>query len=202
MITARDSILSAVHPRLAGRAAPFLLALDGPSGAGKSTLAAALAAALPSVVLVSSDDFYAAHVPSAEWDLMPPAERAAQAVDWRRLRVEALEPLKAGRPARWRPFDFEAVQADGTYPLRAAPEVRAPAAVIVLDGAYSSRPELADLIDLSVLVEAPAAVRRTRLAAREPAAFLVEWHARWDAAEAYFFGQVRPPSAFDLVVST
>jgi hypothetical protein len=26
------------------------------------------------------------------------------------------------------------------------------------------------------------------------------WHSRWDAAEDHYFGSVRPPATFDLVV--
>ena len=43
----------------------------------------------------------------------------------------------------------------------------APANVIVLDGAYSARPELSDLIDLSVLVDVPVALRHEHLSTRE-----------------------------------
>lgn len=194
-------VLAVLRPRLAGRAAPFLVAVDGRSGAGKSTLAGRLREALAPAVIVPSDDFYAAHIPAAAWDAHPPAWRAKEALAWQRLRADALEPLLAGRPARWQPFDFEAPRPDGTYPLRARPETRAPARLIILEGAYSSRPELADVIGLAVLVEAPGAVRRARLAAREDAAFLAEWHARWDAAEDYYFTHVRPPTAFDVVLS-
>jgi uridine kinase len=79
-------------------------------------------------------------------------------------------------------------------------EQREPAPVIVIDGAYSARPELADLLDLTVLVDAPESVRRARLEAREEPAFLHAWHQRWDDAERYYFGQVRPIESFDLVV--
>src|SRR5438094_376211 len=74
--------------------------------------------------------------------------------------------------------------------------------LIALDGAYSTRPELVDLIDLTVLVDAPLQFRHARLAAREAACFLEAWHRRWDDAEAHYFTHVRPPSSFDLVVST
>ncbi len=130
-----------------------------------------------------------------------PEQRAADVIDWRRLRAEALEPLLAGQTARWHPFDFEAPQPDGTYAMSAEFVERPPADLIVLDGIYSTRAELADLIDLSVLVEVPLSVRHARLDAREDADFLAGWHARWDAAEAYYLTHVRPPSAFDLVVT-
>ncbi|MEO8612897.1 MAG: hypothetical protein ABI690_33695 [Chloroflexota bacterium] len=117
------------------------------------------------------------------------------------MRTDALEPLLAGKIARWHPFDFEKLRPDGTYPLSEHFVERQPADVIVLDGAYSTRPELADLIDLTVLVDVPISVRHARLDAREPADFLQSWHARWDESEAYYFTHVRPKSAFDLIVS-
>ena len=76
-----------------------------------------------------------------------------------------------------------------------------PGPVIIIDGAYSCRPELTDLLDLSILVDAPQDARRKRLADREAEKFLEEWHQRWDAAEAYYFSEIRPRSSFDLIVS-
>jgi uridine kinase len=197
---AADEILAQIRQLLARRSPPILVAFDGGSGAGKSTLAEWVAQALDAV-LVQSDDFYAAHIADAEWEAFSPAARAAAAIDWRRLRSEALEPLLAGKPARWHAFDFETgPRPDGTYAMRTDFVVREPRPVIVLDGAYSTRPELADLIDLAVLVDVPVALRHQRLAAREEPAFLAAWHKRWDAAEDYYFSQVRPPAVFDLVV--
>ena len=77
-----------------------------------------------------------------------------------------------------------------------------PASVIILDGVYSSGPQMADLVGLSILVEAPNEQRLTRLAKREEAEFLTQWHARWDAAEDFYFSSVRPKESFDVVVTT
>jgi uridine kinase len=152
--------------------------------------------------LVQSDDFFAAGISNAEWDARTPEERAADAIDWRRVRGEALEPLLAGRPARWHAFDFAAgVRPDGTYAIRSEYIDREPARVIVLEGAYSTGGALTDLIDLTVLVDAPREVRHDRVQAREEREFLVAWHARWDAAEEVYFTQIRPRSSFDLVVT-
>lgn len=180
---------------------PILVAFDGPSGSGKSTLAALVAAELGAAV-VPSDDFFAAEITDAEWDALSPRARAAAAIDWRRLRAQALVPLLAGKVASWHPFDFAAgTRPDGSYAM--APDVltRSASAVIVLEGAYSSRPELADLIEFAVLVDLPIAERHRRIAIRDDEAFAVAWHARWDAAEDYYFSEVRPPSWFDLVVT-
>jgi len=200
-VSAASLIVAEVRRRMRDRqgGGPLLVALDGGSGSGKSTLAAAdLDAAI-----VESDDFFAADITDAEWDAMGPKERAAAAIDWRRLRREALEPLLAGKSASWHPFDFAAgTRPDGTYAMAAEAVTRGPASVFVVDGAYSARPEVSDLIDLAVLVDVPTSERRLRIAVREEdMAFLAAWHARWDAAEDYYFTHVRPPASFDLVVA-
>jgi uridine kinase len=175
--------------------------MDGRSGAGKSTIAAAIIDRLRATV-IPTDDFFAADVTSAGWEARTAAERARDGIDWERMRRSALDPLLAGQPAVWYPFDFVAgARGDGTYAMSPEPVRREPAPVIILDGAYSARPELADVIDLAVLVEVPASVRLARLAAREEPAFLAAWHDRWDAAEDYYFTTLRPPGAFDLVVT-
>ena len=191
-----------VARRLLEKHQPRVVALDGPIGAGKSTLAAALAAATPACV-IPSDDFFAAEITAAGWDARSPAERARDAIDWRRLRQCTLEPLRAGQRAVWRPFDFAAGErADGTYPM-AEYELRVdPAPLIILEGAYSSRPELADLLDLTVLVDTPLPIRLARIAKRDSPDFLEAWHQRWDDAEAYYFRTVRPWTSFDLVLDT
>jgi uridine kinase len=194
-----DSILTAIRLRMEHGKFPILVALDGGSGVGKSTLALLITQAL-NAALIQSDDFYAAHISHAEWESRSTEQRITDVIDWRRLRIEALEPLLAMKPARWHPFDFEAVRPDGTYPMRTDFVECQPANIILLDGAYSSRPELADLIDLSILIDVPVAVRHARIAARE-SNNMDSWHARWDAAEAYYLTHVRPKSSFDLVVT-
>jgi uridine kinase len=193
-------IVDAIQRLLDGEGGPVVVAVDGPSGAGKSTVAAALAAAT-SAVVVPGDDFFAAEITAADWDARDPSERARDCIDWRPLRRDALEPLRAGRIAEWRSFEFaDGERADGTYAMSSEVSRRDPAQIIILDGAYSSRPELADLIDLSILIDAPASVRQLRLAEREEPSFLAAWHARWDAAEAFYFTHLRPPPTVDLVV--
>jgi uridine kinase len=153
--------------------------------------------------MITSDDFFAAEITATEWAARTPAERARDTIDWRRLRRLALEPLRAGRPAIWQPFDFASGErADGSYAMATNTVQRQPAPVIILEGAYAARPELADLIDCAMLIETPAATRELRLAAREDPAFLAAWHERWDAAEAYYFSAVRPPASFDIIVDT
>jgi uridine kinase len=192
-------VVAAIRARLVSTRA-LVVAIDGRSGSGKSSVAEAVAQAIDAVI-VPCDDFFPASISNAEWDRRTPEQRAADAIDWRRLKREAIDPLRTGRKANWHAFDFLAgPRGDGTYLLKATPTALAPKPVVLLDGAYSARPELGDVLDLSVLVEATPTTRETRLAAREGAGFLRQWHTRWDLAEEYYFGHLRPPSAFDVAV--
>lgn len=168
---------------------PLVVALDGRSGAGKSTLAAALAGELEATV-VDGDAFFAGGV-HLRGD--SPEARAHACIDWRRQR-EVLAELRSGRSATFRAFDWSAF--DGS--LEGAPTTCAPRPLVVLEGVYSARPELGDLLDLRVLVEVPDDVRLERLRAREGG--IGPWEAQWHEAEAWYFAHRAPRPHFDLVV--
>jgi uridine kinase len=189
-----QTLLAAVAAT-APKSGPLVVALDGRSGTGKSSLAAALALETEAG-LVHGDDFYSpvlAQSSPEERAKLTDAEVADSVFDWRRLRTVVLEPLVDRRPAIFRPYDWE--RNDGS--LGAVQQVE-PGGLVVLEGVYSARPELADLVDLAVQVEADPAVRWARLAGRpdDPA-----WTQFWDRGEDYYFRVVRPAEGFDLRVS-
>lgn len=167
---------------------PTLVAIDGRSGVGKSTFAGELARVLNAAV-IDGDDFFAGGV---EVRADTPRERAASCIDWRRQRP-VLESLRQNRPATWRRFDWDAF--DGSLESR---ETRCdPRPIILLEGVYSGRPELADLLDARYLLTVPPEVRLARLLSREGA--IGPWERQWHEAEEHYFSEVAPPSGFDLV---
>jgi uridine kinase len=148
-----------VRRLLADGAVPVVVGIDGRSGAGKSTLAAdlarTLAAAGTTVTVIEGDQFYSGGS-AATWDRRSPIEKAERVIDWRRQR-RVLEDLRASGVAEWHPFDWEAADWDtDLVPLAAAPVVAAAADVVVLEGAYSCRPELHDLLALRVFLQVTA----------------------------------------------
>lgn len=186
------------HEPTADRARPVVVALDGGSGAGKSVLAQAVALHTGGSVL-DGDDFYAPRL-GREGLVAAEARSVAEladdgVIDWRRLRSQALEPLAAGRPARYHPYDWDAY--DGRLLEREV--VVEPAPVVIVDGVFSARPELADLVDLRVLVRTPAALRTQRVVERDEND--PRWLAVWSSAEQHYFTHVSPPDGFDLLVS-
>ena len=175
--------------RAQGLDRPFTVALDGRSAVGKTTLAAQLAEMLEATV-IEGDDFYAGGI---EVRSERPAELVATCIDWKHQRL-ALEALRAGRDASWHAFDWEAF--DGR--ACAALTVKSPRPVLILEGVYSARPELSDLIDLAVMVRADEAIRESRLIARE--GHITPWERQWQAAEDYYFEFIRPLTSFDALI--
>jgi uridine kinase len=183
------ALVEQIGLRRVGRQRPYCVALDGRSGAGKSTLAKRLADAM-NATLLDGDGFFAGGV-AIRGDL--PEHRARDCIDWRRQRA-VLEALRAARTASYLAFDWQAF--DGS--LEREPTVVEPRAVVIVDGVYSARPELADLLDLRVLLRVPDDVRRVRLLAREQS--LTDWERQWHEAEEWYFAHAAPPAGFDVIV--
>lgn len=167
---------------------PVILALDGRSGAGKSTLAEALATEIEAAI-IEGDDFYAGGTglrgDNAE-------ARIDACIDWPRQR-QVLQGLRAGQAVEWRAFDWDAFDGRLCHP----PKWLSPAWHVILEGVYAARPELADLLDLRVLVEVAPDIREARLLAREGA--IGPWERQWHEAEDLYFRNVMPPERFDLI---
>jgi uridine kinase len=171
---------------------PLLVALDGRSGSGKSTFAAAVGRRTGALV-IDGDDFYRGGS-GQYWDALDVRTKLDLVLDWRDQRA-VLERLRRFEAATWRTYDWEAD--DG----RRREEITAgPSDIVILDGAYSARPELTDLYALRVVLEVSRDVRRERLLRREGLRYRAEWEARWGDAEELYFETVMPPAAFDLVL--
>jgi uridine kinase len=184
-----DRVIKAAARWQAAQPGVLVLAIDGHGAAGKSTIADAVARAT-GAALVHTDDFFRA--PPAPARLAAADTRAMEDYyDWRRLRAQALEPLRARHAATFRRFDWE--RGRGLDGRVAVP----PSDLILVEGVFSAATELSDLVDRSVFVETPEPerLRRLRRLVRPE-----EWDEDWLAAERSYFGRTRPPSSFDLVV--
>jgi uridine kinase len=155
-----------------------LIGIDGCGGAGKSTLAGSLGAA----AVVALDDFYvgSGFVPDA--------------LDWRRLRAEVLVPLRAGRTARYRRFDWDAGALAEWHAVR-------PSGLVVVEGVTVLRRELRDLFDHRIWVEAPRALRLARGVERDGEDARGRWEREWMPAEDAYVADHRPQDAADETVS-
>src|ERR1700730_7762712 len=77
----------------------LIAGIDGAGGAGKSTLASGISDAFEGrVSIVGCDDFYRPLI-STQNSRLTPEEAYENYFDWRRLRDEALMPLRDGKRA-------------------------------------------------------------------------------------------------------
>ena len=167
----------------AGRGGVLIVAIDGPGGSGKSTIAAAVTEATGAALVHTDDFFRPGGGPEGSLD---------RYYDWRRLRAQALEPLRARRDAVFRRFDWDRGRGLG------GPVTVSPAGLLLLEGVFSAAPQLADLVDRTVFVDTPEPERLRRLRGRIAPE---EWDDNWLLAEQAYFGLTRPPTSFDLTVS-
>ena len=67
--------------------------------------------------------------------------------------------------------------------------------MIIVEGVYAARPELADLVDVAVYLGVDPEVRAGRYAERQNDP---HWRRFWERGEAHYFSAVRPPASFDI----
>jgi energy-coupling factor transporter ATP-binding protein EcfA2 len=132
-------------PRLGG---VRVVAIDGPSGSGKSTLAREVAAAHPTAVLISTDDF-------ATWD--DPVSW------WPRFEHGVLEPLQKGRTG-----GYQRVEWPGGIPrLGSWVDIPVPD-ILIIEGVSAGRRAVQDRLSCLVWVNfTQASARLDRAVARD-----------------------------------
>ena len=176
----RAAVRRAVAVAGAGDRTPVLL-IDGPSGAGKSSLADALVARWPAPAhprLIRMDDIYPG------WHGLDAASSA--------IGRELLEPLRAGRPGRWRRWDWagerfaEWHRVEGTAP-------------VIIEGCGTLSASNVRLADLAVWLDADDALRKERALARDGATFEAHWDA-WQQDFDRYVAREHPRAGAHLVL--
>jgi uridine kinase len=173
------------------RSDPMVVGIDGCGGAGKSTLAKGVSEAFAGrVSIVRCDDFYRPLI-GAQYVQLTPRQAYENYFDWRRLRDEALMPLRDGKPARYQRYDWAADSLAEWIEIH-------PREIVIIEGVFSMRPELRPLIDVTIFIETPRDERVRRMSARAQPS--TSWMARWVAAENWYLEHIAPHRHADLVI--
>jgi uridine kinase len=154
-----------------------LVVVDGPAGSGKTTFADRLAGALGGAPVVHLDDLYDG------WTLDGVVDR---------LRTQVLDPVAAGRAARFLGYDWAAA-------AFAVPTTVPATGVLLVEGCGAAARSLDDVVSLRVWVSAPPEVCARRWADRGGAAMTLHQPA-WAEAEAAVFAREDTAARADVRV--
>jgi uridine kinase len=170
-------VVAAVVAALRGRQGTRWIGVDGKGASGKTALAARIAAALAGSVVVHIDDF-------ARPDLR----------GWDRGRFvrEVLQPLLAGRPARYQRWDFDRnVGAEWHMVPTGVP--------VVVEGVSATDVRLGVPWDFTIWVEVPYEIRLARALERDGRRMMERWLTDWMPSEDAYEQEQRPQDRIDLV---
>jgi len=176
------------------------VALDGRSGSGKSTLAAYLASTLPSLAVIEGDEFYAGGS-KRRWSARQADENMQNCVDWK-TQKSVLTELKSSGFASWKAFDWHSEHWNSdTVPFCKHESTCSIAAVVLLEGVYSARTELASLFDIRALLTIPRRIREKQLHAREINNTRTTMDTLWLNAENHYFDHQLDHQSLSLILS-
>jgi uridine kinase len=179
------------------------VAVDGVDGAGKTVFADELAQQLRlanrPIVRVSADDFHHVRAVRYRRGRASPAGFFLDSYDYASLRERVLDPLGPDGSRRYQAAGHDL----GTDQLVSPPhQLAEPGAVLIVDGLFLHRDELAGTWDLSIFLRVPFHVSVARLATRDgiaadPAHPSV---ARYVEGQRLYFAACTPWRRADLVV--
>jgi uridine kinase len=195
-------LIAALVPQPAGPDC-VRVGIDGVDGAGKTCFADELAAALHRrgrpVVRVQADDFHQVKALRYRRGRSSPTGFWLDSYDYRRLWADVLTPLGPAGSRRYRPAAHD-LKTDAV--LWPPPVTAAPGAVLVLDGLFLHRDELAGAWELSVFLDVGFDETARRMAARDgsPADPEHPSLARYVLAQRHYLASCRPWQRADVVV--
>ncbi|UUX34733.1 uridine kinase family protein [Fundicoccus culcitae] len=168
----------------------LILAIDGRCGCGKSTLADQLGLQLNAEVF-HMDDYF---LPKERRT----PDRLAQVggnVDYERVEMELLQPLRAGEAVSYRPYDCST----GQYEVAVT---RKPTPIVLVEGSYSMHPKLQVYYDLTIFVNCAKNIQLSRLKERESAESYAKFIEKWIPYEEKYFASFDILNKSDFVIDT
>lgn len=170
----------------------LLIGIDGCGGSGKSTLATKLKDHSPNITVVHMDDFY---LPTSQIIKLCPEKKPIGAdFDWKRVLNQVLEPLSNNQEGHYQRYDWEK---DDLVEWHTVPI----GGIVIVEGVYSIREELADKYDFKIWVDCPREIRLLRGLERDGEEARDRWENNWMISEDIYVNEHKPFERADLVVN-
>ncbi|HEX7065410.1 MAG TPA: uridine kinase [Bacillales bacterium] len=167
----------------------LMVGVDGFGGSGKSTLARKAEALGGEVTIVEMDDFF---LPSVEREKNRKQNEIGD-VDWRRVKEQVLMPLSKDQDGNYQRYDWDS---DQLAEWHAVPT----GGIVVVEGVYSTRNELAGFYDYKIWVESPRELRLQRGIERDGEEAREWWEKEWMPEEERYARAQNPKASADLVI--
>ncbi|MEK3929955.1 uridine kinase family protein [Bacillus sp. FSL R7-0642] len=169
----------------------LIIGIDGCGGAGKSTLANKIKSKFSTVTIVHMDDFY---LPSAQIVNEHPTNKSVGAdFDWKRLLQEVLDLISKGVEGCYKRYDWETDSLAETHNVPAI-------GIVIIEGVYATRQELAEMYDLKIWVNCPRETRIKRGIARDGEIARDMWENNWMVAEDMYVESHKPHEFADYII--
>lgn len=157
-----------------------VIAIDGCCASGKTTLAAELAERFDMQIIHMDDFFLLPEMRTAERLSKPGGN-----VHFERFVNEVAAGIKSGREFRYRIFSCKKGAFDGEAVIN-------PQKPVIVEGAYALHPEIPDIYDLKIFLEADLETRLERIEKRNGKDGLEIFKSKWIPLEDRYF------EAFDI----
>lgn len=172
--------------------ATLLIGIDGCGGSGKSTLANKMRTECSNVSVVHMDDFY---LPSSQIVKVSPEKKPIGAdYDWKRVLNQVLEPISQNKEGFYQRYDWDK---DELVEWHTVPI----GGIVIIEGVYSIRKELANKYDFTIWVDCPRETRLSRGLERDGEQARDMWEKNWMISEDIYVEEHRPDERADLIVN-
>jgi len=163
------------------------VAIDGHAAAGKTGLAAYLKTRYDCSIL-HMDHFFLRPEQRTPQRLAQPGGN----VDYERFKVEVQEPLLAGVPLAYRPFNCRTGVFDAKVDIISKQ-------LIIVEGAYSLHPTLAEGYHIKVFLNVTPEEQLRRIEARDGGKLLERFQTEWLPMERRYFETLNIPEGCDFI---
>lgn len=200
-----EDLAAEIRALASGR--PSRVAIDGRTASGKTTFADELATAVEAhgrpAIRAMIDGFHRPRAERYRRGRLSAEGYLDDARDWAAIRRLLLDPLGPGGDRRYRTASFDL---DADQPIDQTPRTAPPDAVLIVDGTFLQREELAPAWDYVIFLDVPEDVATARGVARDAESLGGEAAARqahalrYQAAFALYAARCRPAERAHMTI--